>query len=315
MRRSVVVSAFFPSSASSEKAQIEAMECIAATAPSVDTLEFYFEGGFSPRISDTLRRLEMASIFLAAVKTKRDHLDLAATDPAERERALTEVKRCIDSAVAYGCEAVLINTGFAPTAASSASLGASSASLGALGASLGALGASLESLLTYADVTAKLRPIDIFMETGAMNREGRELIGGTRVAMELSAGIRHAHPNFFLTMDTSHLLQLGEEPLRSIADAAAFTRHVHLANCIIRDPQSPLYGDMHPVFGCDGGELSKAAAAAILSKLASVLPPPKLLVGVEIICRERDERAFFAAMARELDWFLKNGKGSGEAWA
>jgi sugar phosphate isomerase/epimerase len=299
MRKSVVVPAFFPSSISSEKALIDAMACVAAEAPSVDTLEFYFEGGYSPPIGDALRRLGKRSIFLAAVKTKRDGLDLAATNGDARREAVKEGERCIDAGLAYGSEAVLINTGFAPGAAADSTR------------AMGALAASLEMLLGYAERGGGGRPIDLFMETGAMNRSSRELIGSTRTARDLAARIRGAHAGFFLTMDTSHLLQLGEDPLAAIEAASPFTRHVHLANCVIRDPSSPLYGDMHPEFGSEGSELSEERAAELYRKIQGILPFPGTLFGVEIICRQPDERRFFEAVARKLEWFLGNGKGNG----
>jgi hypothetical protein len=57
-----------------------------------------------------------------------------------------------------------------------------------------------------------------------------------------------------LTIDQSHLAQLGEAPSDSIALAWDFHVHMHLANSLLCDRDSPIYGDEHPRFGVPGGE-------------------------------------------------------------
>lgn len=287
------MSAYFPSSVSSENALVEAMECVASEAPSVDTFEFFFDRGYSPRVAKTIRGLEKQSIFLAAVTTKRDSHNLAATDRQERETAIGVVERCIDAAAEYGSQGVLVNTGFAPPGPALAGAKAR-----------GALASSLESLLSYAEKRSPSGRIDLFMETGAMNRAGHELIGSTQIAVELARRLRAMYPRFFLTLDTSHLLQLGESPTAAIVSGAGVTRHVHLANWIVGQ------GDTHPDFGVEGSELSRQAIAGISRHLPVILPLPDLLVGVEVICREHDEKEFFRSSVRKLDWFLGDGKGN-----
>jgi hypothetical protein len=39
-----------------------------------------------------------------------------------------------------------------------------------------------------------------------------------------------------------------------IIDGADNLIHTHFGNCVMRDPENPLYGDQHPPFGIPGGE-------------------------------------------------------------
>jgi sugar phosphate isomerase/epimerase len=290
VRRSVVLSAFFPSSVGSEQAQSACMELVARDTPTIDTFEHYFDGGYSKRIARVLEATGRRSIYLAAVKLKRDRLDLASTTAAHRQRAVEEVKRIIDAARGYASDAVLVNTGFRPEKEEDR------------GPALHALAESLETLLEYAQKGG--HQLDISMETGAMNQHNYELIGSTPVALDLAARLRRAHPNFSLTMDTSHLLQLREDPLESIELAASFTSHVHLANCVIRDTGSAMYGDKHPEFGAEGGELSSEQIASICGKIQRACAPRDVLFGLEIICRQPDEEAWYKEAAGRWGWFL-----------
>ncbi len=272
------------------------MEHLAREIPSIDTFEHCFDGGFSAEIAKALQGVGRRSILVSALTLKRDHLDLASADPAQRKRAVDEVKRDIDAAQAYRSDAILVNTGFLPERASE------------FDDAVQCLTLSLHELLAYAENAGRGNSLDIFMETGAFNQSSRELIGGTGVALDLVANLRASHSNLFLTMDTSHLLQLGEDPLKSIERAKAFTKHIHLANCVIRDTDSSLYGDKHPDFGVEGGELSSEQIAFIFEKLTAMFSAREVLFGVEIVCRQHDEHAHFKAAVAKLAWFYPDAK-------
>jgi sugar phosphate isomerase/epimerase len=297
MRRSLVLSAFFPSSTSSEAALIDAIEQIAEEAPQVDTLEFFFEGGYSPAASKVLKALKKRSILLAAIKTKKEQLNLASREISTRNKAVDEVKRCIDTAHDYGSEALLINSGFAPDAPSDKM------------EAMRCLTDSIEELLSYAASNYN-ESIDLFMETGAMNQRSVELIGSTKTAIKIAIETLRRHSNFFLTLDTSHLLQLNENPVEAIANAASFVKHIHLANCVLCDPRSPMYGDMHPPFGEKNSELSNPQVAGIFESLKGLLKFKDAVVGLEVICREANEREFFRSQVPTLGWFFEKSTES-----
>jgi len=115
---------------------------------------------------------------------------------------------------------------------------------------------SLEELLKYMDEKAKDYRLNLTLEPGDTSVDSFSLIGNTDLAIKLVREIREKYKNFGLTMDTSHLRQLNEEPLDSIKKAFPYCNHIHLANCIIKDKTLNLYGDKHPEFGIEGGEIS-----------------------------------------------------------
>jgi len=116
------------------------------------------------------------------------------------------------------------------------------------------------------------------------------------LAIKLVREIREQYKNFGLTMDTSHLRQLNEEPLDSIKKAFPYCHHIHLANCIIKDKTSNLYGDKHPEFGIEGGEISIEEIRDILKTIKEIYEGSELIVGLEIIYRKEDHKV-------EIDYF------------
>jgi sugar phosphate isomerase/epimerase len=80
------------------------------------------------------------------------------------------------------------------------------------------------------------------------------LIGPTQEAVEIAQELRRHNRNFGLLVDLSHLPLLDEKPRRAVNIAGELLAHVHIGNCVRRDPRHPAYGDRHPVFGIPGGE-------------------------------------------------------------
>jgi sugar phosphate isomerase/epimerase len=96
-----------------------------------------------------------------------------------------------------------------------------------------------------------------------------QLIGPTSEALEVVSRVREEADNIDLNLDLSHLLQLGEDPLRELCRSRASCRHVHLSNCVLGDKDSPLYGERHPPFGIPGSEVGVGQLAAVLRTLAA----------------------------------------------
>jgi len=74
------------------------------------------------------------------------------------------------------------------------------------------------------------------------------------------------HPNFGLTIDQSHLYQLGEDPACVLPEAMDVIVHIHLANCSL-DRELPWFGDQHPRFGIAGSKVGAKEMASFLSIL------------------------------------------------
>jgi len=134
------------------------------------------------------------------------------------------------------------------------------------------------------------------------------LIENTNLAIKLVREIKEKYNNFGLTMDTSHLRQLDEEPLDSIKKAFPYCNHIHLANCIVKDKTSNLYGDKHPEFGIEGGEISIEEANYMIKEIKKMYRRTDLILGLEIIYRtnnDEEEIDYFKRAMKELSYFSK----------
>jgi sugar phosphate isomerase/epimerase len=129
------------------------------------------------------------------------------------------------------------------------------------------------------DLRVRLEPTD-------RNIRHRQLIGPTEEALEIATQVGRRVDNFDLNLDLSHLLQLGENPLEGLRRAAGHCHHVHLANCVLEDPTSPLFGEQHPPFGYQGSEVGVQQLATILRTLSNegyLATPDLSTIGLEVV--------------------------------
>ena len=151
--------------------------------------------------------------------------------------------------------------------------------------------------------------MNIILEPGDINIDYCELIGGTDLAIKLVQDIQKEYLNFGLTLDLSHLKQLNEKPIESIEKAFNYCHHIHFANCLIKDKNSDLYGDKHPEFGIDNGEISYKDLINFYEKIINTYQDNELTIGMEIICREDDRKRFFKKTVNNLHWFFSKEFG------
>ena len=114
---------------------------------------------------------------------------------------------------------------------------------------------SLNELCAYARKLAK-EPIIITLENYDRDIDKRFLLGPTSEAVEVARRVLKEHPNFGLTIDQSHLYQLGEDPACVLPEAMDVIVHIHLANCSL-DRELPWFGDQHPRFRIAGSKLGE----------------------------------------------------------
>jgi len=240
-------------------------------------IEFYYKGNDRKTIKEYLISHDIKSIYLGAMAAKQKNLNLSSSNKESREKSIQEMKKCIDDAYFYNSYSILVNSGRRPDN-------------GEDQIAYEYLKKSLEELLEYIDGKAKDYKLNLTLEPGDTEIDSFSLVGNTDLAIKLVREIREQHKNFGLTMDTSHLRQLDEEPLDSIKKAFPYCHHIHLANCIIKDKTSNLYGDKHPEFGIEGGEISIEEIRDILKTIKEMYEESDLVVGLEIICRKGDHQ-------------------------
>lgn len=112
---------------------------------------------------------------------------------------------------------------------------------------------SVGELCAYAKEKATTYTLFLSLEVFDREIEKHSLLGPAPLVAEVAAEIRSEWDNFGLTVDLSHIPQLGETAREALVPVSEFLVHLHVGNCLLDDPNHPGYGDYHPPFGCPGG--------------------------------------------------------------
>jgi sugar phosphate isomerase/epimerase len=181
-------------------------------------------------------------------------LDVNSLDPAKRRAAVDRLKQAIDEAYELGAQRFALLSGPYPGEAQEA-------------AALEALIDSLDQLCTYAESKG---PMGVVIETFDRTIDKKSLIGPNALAVELSKAVRRDHPTFGLMLDLSHLPLQFETSEQALTTAKDHLVHAHIGNCVVKDRSHPLYGDLHPRFGVEGGENDVPELAEYLRVLREI---------------------------------------------
>ncbi len=165
-------------------------------------------------------------------------LDLNSLDERRRQEAIERLKACIDEAAELGATRLAVLSGPDPGDANRP-------------VAIQALVDSLKELCAYA---ARKGGMGITLETFDRDIDKKALVGPNALAVEISRQVRREYPNFGLMIDLSHLPLQRETPREALTIARDDLVHAHIGNCVLKDKSHPLYGDLHPRFGIEGGE-------------------------------------------------------------
>lgn len=94
--------------------------------------------------------------------------------------------------------------------------------------------------------------MDIILETFDRSVDKKALVGPSDEAAKLAKTLKPDYPQFGLLYDMGHMPLLDEEPFEALGLLHNYLAEVHLGNCV-KTPGSPVFGDKHPRFGCEGG--------------------------------------------------------------
>lgn len=95
--------------------------------------------------------------------------------------------------------------------------------------------------------------VRVTLETFDRDIDKRALIGPSEEAAAVAQ--RVDRDNFGLIIDLSHLPLQRETPREALGNVADHLVHAHFGNCVLKDPDNPAYGDLHPRFGYPGSEV------------------------------------------------------------
>lgn len=167
--------------------------------------------------------------------------NLANLDEAGRQAAVANVKASIDRAYALGARllAFLDGKNSYPGPAKEAQARAQFVK-------------SVQELCAYAKQQATDYTLFLSLEVFDRDIEKRSLLGPAPLVAEVASEIRRTCDNFGITVDLSHIPQLGESPRQALVPVKDYLVHLHVGNCLLGDKSHPAYGDYHPPFGCPG---------------------------------------------------------------
>jgi sugar phosphate isomerase/epimerase len=180
--------------------------------------------------------------------------NLNAMDDEQRQRAVRLVKGAIDQAYQLGAMNLGLLSGKDPGVERREQ-------------AVGYLIESLQEICSYARSKGNL---EISLELFDHQTDFCCLIGPSRLAVEVAKEVRKVDPSFGLMVDLSHLPMLGESPAKALYTTRDYLNHAHMGNCVIRDPNDPLYGDKHPRFGYKGGEIDVPELTEYLRALLDI---------------------------------------------
>lgn len=208
----------------------------------------FFEGIEITRVNDAAERDKVRTLlqtsgvavgFGAQPYILGGRLNLNSFDEEERNKAIEILKGAIDQAYEFGAKKFGFLSGPRPDKRkdddeAARLLADSIVELGLYAKSKGDLMLSLE---TFDDSTDK-----------------KAFIGSNRLAVEVAREVRKAVSDFGLMVDLSHLPMQDETIREALSVTREFINHAHIGTCVIRDRNSPAYGDLHPYFGHPLGE-------------------------------------------------------------
>ncbi len=179
-------------------------------------------------------------------------LSLNHFDPAERKRAVDQVKACIDEAAEVGAGAVAALSGADPGERREE-----------------ALELLVQSVLELCG-HAKSKGLRFVLESFDSNYDKKCLIGPSKDALALCKVVRKHYKDFGIMVDLSHLPIQDESPKQVFGTLKKEDiAHIHLGNSV-KQPGHPVYGDQHPRFGLPGGENDVPQVAEFLGALFEI---------------------------------------------
>lgn len=189
------------------------------------------------RVAKVLEQSRLAAGFGAQTVQLTEGLDINHADESERKKAVSRMKELVVEAAEMGIDKFALLSGKDP---------------GPDGreAATQRLIASLEEICDHAAEQGS----SIILETFDRTIDKCALIGPSAEAAAVARQVRERYDNFGLMLDLSHLPLQEETSAEALANVQGLLVHAHIGNCVLQ-PDHPLYGDHHPSFGAEGGEV------------------------------------------------------------
>lgn len=208
-------------------------------------------------VRNVLETSHMEIVFSAGPPILISKVNPNALDENERKKAVDFMKPLIDQAYFFNAKLFPLMTGPDPGEANREKAKEQFVK-------------SMGELCAYAQEKGESNGYTLMIELEPSDREidKKSLIGPTGEAVEIAKSVQKmGYENFSLNIDGSHLPLLRETPGYALKTAAGYIGHVHIGNCVMKDINSPAYGDQHPRFGIKGGENDIPQVAEFIRQL------------------------------------------------
>ena len=228
----------YPASSPGEKPYLDTLNRLAQdNFFSVLEVVWVKDSAIRKTIKKMMESARVAVTYAAQAALLNQKLDLCSPIDHERQKAVSQVRTCIDEACELGAERMSLLSGFDHGESKRRE-------------SMRFLVQSLKEICAYGEQ----QHMPITLEAFDREVEKKCLIGPAEDAAALARAVRREYRNFGIMYDMAHGPLLDENPKRALSLLRPFLVHVHLGNCVKRDKTHPAYGDKHPRFGVQGGE-------------------------------------------------------------
>lgn len=205
------------------------------------------------QVKQMLQTSHMTVAYGAQPRLLTSGLNLNDLNEERRQEALANVKAGLDEAYEIGATSFAFLSGTYPVAQSEE-----------------AYQALVKSTLEICAYAAERGNMKIALEVFDYDVDKKSLIGPAAFALRYAKEIRARYANFGLMVDLSHIPLIHETIEDSLLPVKDYIVHAHIGNCVVKSPEMPAYGDVHPRFGFPNGENDVAQVIDYLRVLLDI---------------------------------------------
>lgn len=283
--RSVCTNMAFPDTRKSLDAFRRTAEFLAERG--IRSLEFYHDGPETAKIGPLLSDLDMTGVWIGVIPSKEQKLDLCS--PERWREAARYYAALLDTAQAAGIKTLMLNSGRIDSDPEK---------------QLDALAESVAFLHNHAD--KKGYSAAFVLEPGDSHMASCQLLGPYPRVLAFCERMERSGTPLYLTMDSAHSAEEGESFPAAVRAVKKYCRHIHFANCFIRDETSPLYGDQHVGFDYPDTEWDYDSLKTLQRELEGIYPGEETVkIALEYLCREEDPYACFEKYRKAMPFWAE----------
>lgn len=242
----------YPESISNGKAHTENLRKLAAN-PHLGALDCWVWAAYAKEEIGILRSCDKQINYNIGDRIGEAPMFLATADAKERAYALDILKRETDFALESGAKKIIFGSGrdVAPDERKDACKRFE------------------ELVLEWSEMIPK--DVWLTLEPTDWDIDKCFLYGKVEDTCEAIRNIRKGGlEKMGLLLDMGHIPLMHETLESASAKGADLIEHIHLGNCIVKNPENPLYGDKHPCWGIAEGEYDENDGSRFLQCLKDV---------------------------------------------